>query len=404
MYKQRYFLFYLLPVYFYTIDMRYILQYIEQIIRTYDGSIPLTYFLRNFFKRYPKLGSRDRKILGDMAYSWYRCSKGFGEMPFRDKLSGCLFLCDVQSKHTIQFLPGLWQINKHLPFADKLALLQNENISFDLQLLSPESVALSNGITKDVWLLSILRQPRLFIRVRNKDLVASLLQEHTVVFEWEADNCISMPNGTPVDKILAEDSYAVQDASSQLTGSYFHPQNGEFWWDCCSGAGGKSLLLTDINNNIRLTVSDKRESIIQNLLQRFRQYHFRTPEAHIMNLSDAAAIKKELQHKTFDHIICDIPCTGSGTWARTPEQLYFFKPALVGELPAIQKTIAVNAAAYLKPGGSLFYITCSVFEEENENVVAHITAQTGLSVRETHLLNGIGKKADSMFIAVLEKQ
>jgi 16S rRNA (cytosine967-C5)-methyltransferase len=384
--------------------MKYILQHIEHIIRTYNGSMPLTYFLRDFFRQRPKLGSRDRKILSDMAYSWYRCSKGFGDMPLHQKLNACLYLCDTQSKHVQQFLPASWQETKYLPFNDKITLLQNEGISFNIQQLLPVAVDLSDGITKDDWLFSMLQQPRLFIRVRNKELVSTLLEEHTVAYEWAGDHCISIANGTPVDKILAEDSYAVQDASSQLTGNYFDPQDGEHWWDCCSGAGGKSLLLTDINENIHLTVSDKRETIIQNLLQRFQQYHFASPETHIMDVSDPVVVKNQMQGKAFDHIICDAPCTGSGTWARTPEQLYFFNAKLLNEIPQLQKNIAVTAAAYLKQGGSLIYITCSVFRDENEKVVEQIMQQTGLQLKEMHLLNGISQKADSMFITVLEKK
>lgn len=337
-----------------------------------------------------------------MAYSWYRCSKGFGELPFFEKLNACLYICDIQSRHVLQFLPASWQETKLLPLADKLNRLQQENISFNLDQLFPVTAELSGGITKTAWLLSMMQQPRLFIRVRNKDLVSTLLEEHNVIFDWVSDDCIGMPNGTPVDKILAEDSYVVQDASSQFTGNYFKPRDNELWWDCCSGAGGKSLLLTDINPHIQLTVSDKRETIIQNLLQRFQQYHFNPPQSYIMDVSAPGGVKEQMQNKTFDHIICDVPCTGSGTWARTPEQLYFFNRQLLNEIPALQKSIAVNAAAYLKPGGSLFYITCSVFREENEKVMKRIEEEAGLQLKEMHLLNGIDKRADSMFVAVLE--
>jgi 16S rRNA (cytosine967-C5)-methyltransferase len=249
----------------------------------------------------------------------------------------------------------------------------------------------------------MLQQPRLFIRVRDKELVPTLLQEHNVPYEWVNEVCMSIANGSPVDKILVEDSYVVQDASSQQTGNYFHPQDGEHWWDCCSGSGGKSLLLKDINSNIDLTVSDKRETIIHNLLQRFQQYHHDIPRAHVLNLLETDNIASTLGDTSFDHIICDAPCTGAGTWARTPEQLYFFKPSAIAEVASLQASIAVNASKYLKPGGSFIYITCSVFTGENETVAENIAAQTGMTLQETHLINGIAQKADSMFIALLRK-
>ncbi|MCD6063434.1 MAG: methyltransferase [Flavipsychrobacter sp.] len=385
--------------------MRYILQHIKNIVRTYDGSIPLTYFLKNFFKVNPKLGSRDRKILSDMAYSWYRCSKGFEyAVPFEEKLNAALYLCDTQSNHVLSFLPAEWQQTKALDIAQKIQLLSAKNISFNIEKLAAFKAELSEDITRSEWLHSMLQQPRLFIRVRDKDLVPMLLQEHNVPYLWINESCMSIANGSPVDKILVEDSYVVQDASSQATGNYFHPTAGEAWWDCCSGAGGKSLLLKDITGDIALTVSDKRETIIHNLLQRFQQYHHNTPDAHVFDLTNEEGLKDSMAGKEFDSIIADVPCTGSGTWARTPEQLYFFKQAAIDEIAKLQTTIAVNASKLLKPGGNFFYITCSVFKKENEMVVENIMQQTGMTLREQQLINGIGQKADSMFITVLKKK
>lgn len=364
----------------------------------------MTYFLKNYWKQQPKLGSRDRKILGDMAYSWYRCSKGFDyKQDFDDKLAACLFLCEVQSPYTLQFVPEAWQKSKAAPIAQKMEILQAQGIRFDTNRIAPANISFSQGITRKEWIYALLQQPRLFIRVRDRELVPVLLQEHNIPFEWVNEHCMSIANGSPVDKILVEDSYVVQDASSQRTGDYFHPKNGEHWWDCCSGAGGKSLLLKDMNEHIELTVSDKRESVIHNLQQRFTQYHHGMPQTLVLNMKDTQAVHDAVGNMQFHHIICDAPCTGSGTWARTPEQLFFFKPAILPEMAALQTTIAVNAAQYLQPGGHLFYITCSVFEAENEAVVKNIREQAGLQLKEMHLLNGVAQKADSMFIAILEK-
>jgi 16S rRNA (cytosine967-C5)-methyltransferase len=300
-------------------------------------------------------------------------------------------------------LPEAWQQAKQLPVTEKIALLSEQGIRFDIKRLAPPDMTLSEGMTKMDWLLSMLQQPRLFIRVRNKDLVPDMLREHHVPFEWVNEQCMSIANGSPVDKILVEDSYAVQDASSQQTGTFFEPKKGEHWWDCCAGAGGKSLLLKDKNADIYLTVSDKRESIISNLLERFRQYHHDQPRSFVLDLTDERAITQAIGTDKFDNIICDAPCTGSGTWARTPEQLYFFKHGATPEIAQLQTTIALNVSQCLKPGGRLYYITCSVFKQENEEVVENIKKGTELVLEKTQLINGIPQKADSMFIAVFRK-
>ncbi len=384
--------------------MRYIWQHIGTVIETYNGSVPLTHFLRNYYRLHPKLGSRDRKILSEMAYCWYRCSKGFdAAVPFEGKLKACLYLCETGNKHIRQFLPDEWQESRVLPVEEKIRTLQSAGYSFNLNAIAPSNVGLSDGIDKGQWLLSMLSQPYLFIRLRkNKPKVLSLLKEQNVSFH-EYGDCVALPNGTAVEKILPANCYVVQDASSQYTGTYFRPAPHEKWWECCSGAGGKALLLMDAEPAVQLTVSDKRASILHNLNERFRQYSLPVPRQLVLDTSDKNALNAAMEKQQFDHIICDVPCTGSGTWARTPEQLYYSDKALAGSISSLQTSIAVNAASLLKAGGTMFYITYSVFREENEAVVAKLMEQTKLQLNKTELINGIEKKADSMFIAVLQK-
>jgi 16S rRNA (cytosine967-C5)-methyltransferase len=245
----------------------------------------------------------------------------------------------------------------------------------------------------------------LFIRLRrNKDEIVQALKEHEISFEFINDNCLSLPNGAPVDKVLSPDTYVVQDASSQETGTFFRPLPGQIWYDSCAGAGGKSLLLKDMEPAVKLAVSDKRDTILRNLNSRFKLYGHNLPTSHILDVNNKKQLADTLNRQRFDNIICDVPCSGSGTWARTPEQLYYFDPSILDTLPAVQKAIAVNTSAFLKPGGRLFYITCSVLEVENENVVTDIVAETSLQIEEQHLINGIKKHADSMFITVLVKK
>ena len=163
------------------------------------------------------------------------------------------------------------------------------------------------------------------------------------------------------------------------------------------------MLLKDIEPGVRLTISDARESIIHNLKQRFRLYRHELPVAHVTDVANDAQLQKALGGKLFDNIICDAPCSGSGTWARTPEQLYFFDPAVINKFTALQQTIATNVCAHLKPGGRLIYITCSVFAQENEAVADAVIKKTGLQLIQSQLINGTGIQADSMFVAMLKK-
>lgn len=372
--------------------MRYIWQHVSTIISTYRGEFPLAHFIRNYCKHHPKLGSRDRKMLNDMAFSWYRCSKGVAGSD----------IIDVQ--HFEATMKACLQICSHTHIIERLftETPATEAPLFDVNGLFTQDLALSAGIAREEWLRSILKQPALFIRIRkNEDLIVKALYEHEIPFTFISETCLSLPNGAKIDELLLSESYVVQDASSQLTGEYFNPQKSETWYDACSGAGGKSLLLKDMEPSVQLTVTDVRESILHNLKERFRQYNITAPMAYVTNVFDKDKLDKTLGARRFDNIICDVPCSGSGTWARTPEQMYFFDPATLNKFLSLQSTIAINVSRFLKPGGKLIYITCSVFKEENENVVEKIVAATGLKVQQTQLINGIKNKADSMFVTVM---
>jgi len=386
--------------------MRYIRQHIQAIITDYNGGVPLTHYLKNYFRLYPKLGSRDRKLLSEMAYSWYRCAKGWDdEIAFDKKIEACLFLCTVQEKLAKNILPEDWAFSATLSITARLQTLKEQGLYFDINKLFPYPIALSDGINREDWLHSMLQQPDLFLRIRKeKEQVIKLLHNANISFAFLNDNCIALPNGSAIDKLLPEDAYVVQDASSQETGRYFHPKAGEQWYDCCSGAGGKSLLLKDIEPQVQLTVSDKRDSILHNLKSRFKQYHHTLPASYNIDVADKQQLTKQLSAQQFDAIICDVPCSGSGTWARTPEQLYFFQQRIVDDISALQKKISSNVTSVLKPNGRLIYITCSVFKEENEQIINELTKSTGLEVEEMKLINGIPHRADSMFVTVLKNK
>lgn len=384
--------------------MRYIWQHIQAITQLYDGNLPLTHFLKKYFKQYPKLGSRDRKILSEMSYCWYRCSKALpAALPFEEKLKAALFICNTHHLHTRSFLPESWQAVTDTSLEERRLLLEREGMLLQLQQLVTFNPLLSNGMDTTSWLSSIVSQPDLFIRVRTSiDAVKKRLAEEGISVKQIGKHGLSLPNGTDIQKLLQPADYVIQDASSQETGRYFQPAAGEHWWDCCAGAGGKSLLLKDIEPSVHLTVSDKRASILHNLRERFHLYGHTPDEWITIDMENTAALTEKMKQKQFDHIICDVPCTGSGTWARTPEQLFFFEETLIKDYAERQRRIAINASQFLAKGATLFYITCSVFQKENEDVVAQLV-QTGLNLKTATLINGINLAADSMFIAVLEK-
>ena len=95
----------------------------------------------------------------------------------------------------------------------------------------------------------------------------------------------------------------------------------------------------------------------------------------------------------------DVPCTGSGTWARTPEDLYFFDPRKIEAYSSRQAAIMRNIVPALKKGASLVYSTCSVFREENEGILQLLGREFGLSPEKAGSIVGYAGAADSMYAA-----
>lgn len=375
----------------------------------YDGSSPLAPVLKAHFKKHPILGSRDRRLLSALLYGWYRAGKGLSyhtDITQDQQLlwQAALFLTQT-TPLAARLLPPAWAVAVTEELAAKRTLLAQSGIEFDAGRLLPAAIEFSEGIRALEWSESMLQQPRLFLRMRqDHKLAEQLLKQQDIHFEWLSENCLSLPNGTDAEKLLPARSFVVQDASSQKTGAFFQPDRNEKWWDSCAGAGGKTLLLADSKYSPQITVSDVRPAILHNLKKRFEQLRLPLPQLMSIDAADKNSIKQYLGNATFDGIICDVPCSGSGTWARTPEQLYFFDPEVLKSYTQRQASILNNMPERLKPGGKLIYITCSVFKEENEAIVRQALENQPLKLVRQELINGIALKADSMFVAVMEKR
>ena len=200
----------------------------------------------------------------------------------------------------------------------------------------------------------------------------------------------------------------VQDYNSQktldLVKPFFHDGTGEISvWDCCAGSGGKSILAFDLLKNISLTVSDTRKNILENLKARFSNAGIINYKCVLTDLQNPVS-SPEIKAQQFDLIIGDVPCSGSGTWARTPEQLHFFREKDIEKYALLQKKIIEIALPHLKKNGHFLYITCSVFKKENEENVDFIRSSLNLNLIQMEYLKGYKIQADTMFVALFQKK
>ena len=377
-----------------------------QLLQQYKGPLPFGSFIKQFFSQHKKYGSKDRKNISQLCYSFFRLGKALPQLPTDERILTGLFLCSHEPNELLQHLKPEWNDKATFPLEEKIQLA-----GIDMHHLFPWAAELSEGVAYEPFCASFLTQPDLFLRLRigKEAVVKSKLQQAGIPFREMGPFCLALPNTSKIDTVIETDREAVvQDYSSQRIGelmAIIRDSAGSPTplrvWDACAASGGKSILAYDIFTRIDLTVSDVRKSILINLEKRFATAGIRNYKALIADLSTSTV---NSQLSSFDIIITDVPCSGSGTWGRTPEQLYYFDPQQIDRYSALQKKIVHQAIPHLKPGGFLLYCTCSVFKKENEEVVQYIQEQHSLSLVRKELLTGYDLKADTLFGAVFQKK
>jgi 16S rRNA (cytosine967-C5)-methyltransferase len=375
----------------------------SSIIGTYKADQPFAIAIKKFFSANKQMGSRDRKAISSICYAYFRVKHLFTGSLGEEQFIQAIFLCHQDSLPMLADLNPALDAMIHLPVEQKL-----NHLGYQLQDIFPFEVHLSEAIKQDEFYFSFLTQPLLYLRIRpgKENIVKEKLESAGIAFQYIHPQCVALSNALPIDSILKIDKEAVvQDMNSQQVFNSINTIDAELLlerkivWDACAASGGKSILWYDkISNNIDLAVSDVRKTSLANLAERFKTAGILQYETFVADLTKTA-----MPGKKYDVVICDAPCTGSGTWSRTPEQLAYFKPTLIKEYQSKQKAIAANAAVSLNEDGYFFYITCSVFHAENETVVAHLQEYSGLELLHQQYLEGYDKKADTLFVAVFRK-
>jgi 16S rRNA (cytosine967-C5)-methyltransferase len=380
----------------------------KQLLSAYKPKVPLHLYLKEYFKRNKKHGSRDRKLISELCYNYFRLGFAFKNIAVQERILIGYFLSNHSNSEFLNFLRPEWNEIISTSYEEKLAILNGNNQTN----IFPFKDDLSNDIDFEKFSISFLKQPELFIRIRPgySEIVHTKLKEANMQYEVITQTCIALPNSSKIDKVVELDKEAVvQDYNSQRVGEFMklvsnqpsesgNRKSAISVWDCCAASGGKSIMAYDINPAIQLTVSDKRESILKNLKQRFAKAGIERYRSAVIDLSTG---KDQQGNQKYDLIIADVPCSGSGTWSRTPEQLYYFNQKQIKKYSDLQKQIIKNAIPYLKPQGWLLYITCSVFKKENEEVIAFIKDNFKMDIVKMELLKGYEIEADTMFAALL---
>jgi 16S rRNA (cytosine967-C5)-methyltransferase len=363
---------------------------------------PLAHHLKKCFAANKKFGSKDRKSISSLCYNFYRTGNALKNKTIEERIIAATFLCNNTSNDLLAALAPDFNEQIKLPIEKKCAFL-----NINTKHIFPFENEVGGDIDKLAFAYSFLKQPLFFVRLRPQSMVKLLakLVEEKIMFEEINTSCVALPQATKLDKLfLLNKEVVVQDRNSQQVFNYLQrPEvflaKDSIVWDCCAASGGKSILLYDmLHGHVDLHVSDVRAHMLNNLRTRFKEAGIKKYHSFTADLINDA---EKLPEKKFDIIVCDAPCTGSGTWARTPEQLAFFNAKKITEFVGMQKKIASAAIKHLKEKSLFFYITCSAFKKENEEVVMYLKEKFHLQVLQMEYLKGYDMQADTMFVSVL---
>ncbi|UCI19083.1 RsmB/NOP family class I SAM-dependent RNA methyltransferase [Mesorhizobium sp. B2-1-8] len=159
--------------------------------------------------------------------------------------------------------------------------------------------------------------------------------------------------------------FEVQDEGSQIAAALAGATAGMQVLDFCAGAGGKTLALSAaMDNHGQIFAHDAEKARLAPIFDRIR----RSENRNVQVATKPAELAPLVGH--MDIVLVDAPCTGSGTWRRRPDAKWRLTQRQLDARKSEQAKILDAAKVYVKPGGLLVYVTCSVFDEENGQQVA----------------------------------
>lgn len=250
--------------------------------------------------------------------------------------------------------------------ADKAAILGTDAASLLPDWLHAECPAAFDAPELD----ALHRRAPLWLRLQTNE-PATVTAEFTRR-GWTWRNSTLLPHALKVlteADVTASDAYVrgwfeIQDLGSQLILESLGLAPGGHWFDACAGAGGKTLQLAGLlGPSGQVDAHDIRPAALQELSRRAS----RAGRANI-------TVLPEPSDKTYDGVLVDAPCSGSGTWRRSPHLKWTTTPAQIADYAGRQLALLTAHANRVRPGGLLVYATCSLNQRENVGVAQAFAA------------------------------
>ena len=253
------------------------------------------------------------------------------------------------------------------------------------------------------WVNGLQFQKPLYLVLRrgSEALVFNYLKQNQIQYEQVSDFSLKLNADSKCNHILEHGWAWTMDFASQKVADCVEPEEDDAIWDACSGAGGKSIYISNkYIKPFQLTCSDKRFTILENLKTRFKTLGLKVPQIELCDLLEPFQLKTK-----YDKVILDVPCSGLGVMRRNPDCKWKLTVEEIERVKAIQKEILINFSDITKVGGKMVYATCSILPSEGEEQIKWFVKQF------SDKWNLLGEKryspevyhADGFYMAFLER-
>lgn len=287
-------------------------------------------------------------------------------------------ISDPLQKIAIQTSHPVWLIER---WASQLGLDEAESFAHANNLVPPTAFrVVANRATQSEILLKLGAAG------------AALQSSGVVAGAWRVAGAASL-----LREMSAAGEVYLHDEASQLVAQVLQAKPGERVLDLCAAPGGKTTMIADGSGDRAMVVAGDRSATRMETVVATAKLH---QLAGIAPVILDATEQLPFWPQTFDKVLVDAPCSGTGTLRRNPEIRWRLSPDDIPILAEKQKQILRNATEALKPGGRLIYSTCSVEREENEEVIETLDQFRLLKTIRTWPHR---EAVDGFFMAIVEK-
>jgi 16S rRNA (cytosine967-C5)-methyltransferase len=335
-----------------------------------DPALPAR--IHSLFAAHREFGSRDRRLYRELIYTTLRY------LPWVEPL------LDSQPEEAVRRVAWL-SVDNPLTKSFRAAFATGDPPMGDkAELLPAWFRSHCAGIFSGAELDAQLRRAPLWLRLQTDQTGEARVLEEFAAHEWQWRNSPVLPTAlellteADVTKTEAwrEGQIEVQDLGSQLILASVGVAPGGRWLDACAGAGGKTLQLAQLLGPAgQVDAFDIRPGALTELERRAQRA--RRAFSHPLVDKGLAPIRvlQSSVRETYEGVLIDAPCSGSGTWRRAPHLKWVTTPAQIDRAAETQLGLLDEFRQRVQPGGRLVYVTCSLSSRENENVMTEFLAK-----------------------------